>query len=110
ALKMLDALLERVQEVNKNDDFKYAVTYVGLFGSLSKGAEEVGDIDLVIDLKLKREIYDLEPANDPSYFAFHISKVRKFIKDKNPYISITRDCRLSLKELNVFPKQLFSCA
>ena len=108
AFKIVDLLLERVEEVNRNDDFKYFVTYVGLFGSLSKGAEEVGDIDLVVDLWLKYHTNTIkERSHDPNYYSFHSSKVRKFIKDKNPYISITRDCRISLKEINVFPKQLF---
>lgn len=112
ALKIIDSLLERVKEVNKNDSFKYAVTYVGLFGSLSKGAEEVGDIDLIIDYQLKRNTDDSAKwvSHDPEYYAFHSSKVKKFIKDKNPYISITRDCKFSLKEISIFPKQIFPCA
>ncbi len=103
ALKIVNSLLERVEEVNKDNSFELAVTYVGLFGSLSKGIEEVGDIDLIINLQLKQK--------DKNYsfhdFKLHNLKAIQFIKNRNPYINIGTESESELKDLNIFPKQIF---
>ena len=97
---IIDSLLERVQNVNKDNNFLFAVTYVGLFGSLSQESKEVGDIDLVIKLSPKIEF--LEKG---SFTLDNGLKILKFLKNRNPYINIHDEHDLQI--LNITPQQLF---
>jgi DNA-binding MarR family transcriptional regulator len=50
AERILAALLERVQEVNRSLEFTYRVAEVRIFGSYLTDADTLGDIDVVITL------------------------------------------------------------
>lgn len=54
AEKILQAFLERVEQVNKDDYFLYRVTQVAIFGSyLNVQADRINDIDLLVQITPK---------------------------------------------------------
>jgi predicted transcriptional regulator len=52
----LVGLLDRVAEINLSDDYLYSVTHVAIFGSVLGAADILGDLDVAVRLRQKREI------------------------------------------------------
>jgi len=52
------AFMDRVNEINKNDEYLYQVSKVALFGSYLTDVETVGDIDLFVWLERKLKFKD----------------------------------------------------
>lgn len=55
ALDILKGLLARCKVINTKGGFAFEIVYLGVFGSLSRNAEYVNDIDLEFKLELVKE-------------------------------------------------------
>ena len=54
AKKVLENIVQRIKEVNKNKEFIYKVTKAVLFGSyINSNKEKIGDLDIAIYIELK---------------------------------------------------------
>ena len=60
ANKIVKEFLNRVINVNENDDFLYNVVEVRLFGSILSNKERLSDIDIGIKLKYKYKFKDVD--------------------------------------------------
>lgn len=102
AKKLVAQLLDRVREVNARDEFTEVVQEVSVFGSfLDESKEQLGDIDLVIELR-RREVpgrdwveYSLQRAaqSGRAFKSYHSelhygsTEVLLLLKARNRYLS-----------------------
>ncbi len=103
ALNILNAFLERVNDLNRSNNFIYMVEYVGLFGSLAKPEiAEVMDIDLIVTLRKTCDL--LGGYNEASY---EQKRVFKFLRNKSPYLDLQENDHqssdLELTSIQLFP-------
>ena len=105
ALDILKELLGRCKMVNTKGGFAFEIVYLGLFGSLSRDAEYVNDIDLEIEIELvkgKKRIWYEEIMKEEN-------KVLRFLKNRIPYISLHYSVQLptSIISIEVFLQQKY---
>ena len=104
AIKVVKELLERVETLNTDKYYIVRVESIYAFGSyIDKDAKDCGDIDLIVNLKLKDGInYDesvkisQERCPHASNFLQKISYATyqeplKFLKNRNRYLSFSSD-------------------
>lgn len=103
AQTLLDGVLQRVHEVNANDDWLYWVDELVLFGSFSRpGDGPVGDVDLAFEVE-RREMTDAEwerrvdeiieredkrLGSTTERIFFPGRRVRKFLKGGSPRVDL----------------------
>jgi len=99
---LMKRFLERVSDVNGRDELTHHVTEVRVFGSYLSSSEDLGDIDLAVELRFRNI-----PGRDPikyneeraeqsgkrfrSWFemvAYGESEVHRLLKQRSPYISL----------------------
>lgn len=109
AQNILDAFLRRVQEVNDDDDFGVLVDEVYVFGSfLDPSQDRLGDVDIAVSLMgrwiVGRKNWEYERSRQEAsgaagwFSSFLEHEVRRYLKAREPYISMTS--LLSLKALD----------
>lgn len=98
--KLLATLLERVDIVKKEDQYLLYVGYLSIFGSYITEKGELGDLDLIIELKRKEKFasdwleHTLSQASNSgkrfgSFFdrlGYSEKKVFDFLKKRSPYL------------------------
>lgn len=107
--KIMKKFMERVREVNSRDELTHVVKQVRLFGSYLEGAEEVGDIDLIVDLAWRhpeRDVIkdalaraDASGRHFKSFFEqleYSELEVRRLLRARNPYLSFHSENDLKL--------------
>ena len=62
AARHLQAFLGRVTEYNADPEMPHTILWVVLFGSYRRGAEKVGDVDLIVDYQNKPDYSQLARA------------------------------------------------
>lgn len=105
--KIMADFMERVREVNSRDELTHVVKQVRLFGSYLEGAEEVGDIDLIVDLAWRRPegnvIEEARARADASGRQFRSffeqleyseAEVKRLLRARSPYLSFHSDSDL----------------
>jgi len=119
--KIFAAFLERAAEVNRRPELSHTVREVLLFGSYLDGNDEVGDIDLVVDLE-RRQVpgswtdYNIARAHAAGRHRLQYlqklfygeTEIKQLLKARSPYLSF-HDMD-SLKELGVPSKIVFPLA
>lgn len=101
AKKVLENVVQRIKEVNANDEFIYKITKAVLFGSyINSNKEKVGDLDIAIYVKLKN---NLKPEFDQNFerartslnyvpfilrFIYGKEEVFKYIKNKKRVLQL----------------------
>jgi len=98
--QFLAALLERVDVVKEEDQYLLYVGYLGIFGSYITEQDELGDLDLIVELKRKEKFsgdwleHTLSQAKNSgkrfgSFFdrlSYSEKKVFDFLKKRSPYL------------------------
>lgn len=104
---LLSLVLDRVLEVSRHPRFALEVSRLWVFGSYARGAEEVSDLDLVVELRWKTHEGDrvallkraLKWFKEDGYAAYHWTafdcatnaRVHRFLKQRSLYISVMRE-------------------
>jgi len=103
--KLLAGVLKRVGEINARPDLLHWVTEVRVFGSYLANTDDLGDLDLAINIQLKpdelRGGSDLYKASEAlarahgrrcqtfhEYLGFPDKLVMQIVKGRSPYISL----------------------
>jgi len=118
AESILKGFLERVEEVNRTEELAYIVKVVRVFGSYLGDANELGDIDLAVELEWrdqKRDVvkYCYERAEKSGRqlktivdtLGYAETEVRQLLKNRNRYLSFHQP--FELEQLGVHSKLLF---
>lgn len=105
AQDILDGLILRAKEVNTNSIYLYKVSKLYVFGSYLRKETDIGDIDIIYELKRKYEgnvyrekerellksYYAEKKGSRLSHFeelAYPIKMVEKYLKNRSPYIDL----------------------
>lgn len=73
AERVLAAFMERVKVVNATSDYLYRVNEVILFGSMLSDVEQLGDVDVAVNLEPK--VSDVEALKEWSMVRRHVAEV-----------------------------------
>ena len=103
--EIYQAFMQRVAEVNSNDYYLVRVKSVILFGSYLTDSEELGDVDIFLDLENKdipdiherleercRELHQTTTRGDGNFLAYlylPTSEVHLFLKSKSKYLHLS---------------------
>ncbi|MGY2808022.1 MULTISPECIES: hypothetical protein [unclassified Bradyrhizobium] len=96
---LLQSFLVRVVSINERDELTHKVTGVRVFGSYLTDKADLGDIDLAVAIKARRESHvkeSVERANQSvrairsflDRITFGRSEVKKLLKGGSPYLSV----------------------
>lgn len=105
AERILADFIVRVRELNADDDFGQYVREVHVFGSfLDPSKDRLGDVDLAVDFRDRRIIgrnqrdYEcqrkLASGAKGYFFDFLDYEVKRFLRDRDPYIAMEGLCRV----------------
>lgn len=102
--KALAGLLDRIAQVNADEQYAYQVGRTFLFGSILTDKDPVSDVDVIIDLtprftdhteqyefsmsRIRKAIREGRPLYGGLYYMWPMEEVYRFLKSRSPILSL----------------------